>query len=83
MVKIVDDPIVMRRLVNQHNIECYVEGKSSEYCNKDITYCWIMKKPYETRRVICDRCYHRDSMTNHSESAFIGFIPQILYYKRG
>lgn len=77
MIKIVDDPIVMKRLVNQHNIECYVEGKSSEYCNMGLTDC-LGGYPL----ISCDRCLHRNHMTSYPESAFIGYTPQLYLEKK-
>ena len=36
------DRILLRRLVNQHNIECFTKGKCSEYCDAHITYYYGM-----------------------------------------
>ena len=36
------DRILLRRLVNQHNIECLTKGKCSEYCDAHITYYYGM-----------------------------------------
>ena len=74
MIKIHKDPIVMRRLVNQHNIECYCEGKRSEYCEQDYTWCMSSLTPFPF--FSCNRCWHRDDMMNNPDRAFIGFIPQ-------
>ena len=79
MIKIHKDRIVMRRLINQHNIECYCEGKRSEYCKQALTYCSdaAYLKSVGTRIFICDRCFHRDDMNKYPERVFIGFTRQI------
>lgn len=69
------DRILLRRLVNQHNIDCLTEGKPSEYCNAGITHCSVEIDPFK-EEIICNRCDHRDDMEHNPSSAFIGFTLQ-------
>ena len=74
------DSDVARRVVNQHNIDCLSDGNASRYCEKGLTICAYRGIGYSslpTQEINCDRCQHREQMSRHSETAFIGFTKQI------
>lgn len=64
--------IKARRVVNQHNIDCFVSGTKSSLCAK-YTHCIHLSSD---RGICCNRCTLRNHMELNPESVFIGYKPQ-------
>lgn len=70
-----ENPIVRRRQINQHNIDCYTSGTASKFC-QGLTHCHN-RRPLYDHELSCNRCDHRDDMEDFPERAFIGYTIQL------
>ncbi|MCK5616786.1 hypothetical protein KAR91_83770 [Candidatus Pacearchaeota archaeon] len=71
--------IELRRVINQHNIDCYVLGVPSNICSEDFIYHvsgWEPSHYYREGQLPCNRCRVRDDMEEHPSRAFIGYTIQ-------
>lgn len=69
------DYILLRRCLNQHNIDTFVNGAASSVCYRGVTSCG-QTVPTGSAPDICRRCAQRDDMTQYPDRAFIGYTPQ-------